>query len=75
MAEDLGFLFVARNGGEVVISHRGTVAATLRGDTAQAFLAEMDLLDPASQQQQMARLTGNDLRGSEGQARPQPRNG
>jgi hypothetical protein len=74
MAEDLGFLFVARRGGEVVITHRGTLAATLRGDRAQAFLADMDGLDPASQQQEMARLTGNYKRGNERLAKKHPRN-
>ena len=75
MAEDLGFSFTARKGGVVVIQHHGKLAATLRGDPAQAFLADMDGLDPPGRQQEMARLTGNYKRGNERLARSHPRNG
>ena len=56
-----GFEYVVR-GGDVVIMHRGRKAATLRGTTAQRFLAKVERDDP---QQVMARMTGNYRRGNE----------
>ena len=49
-------------GGDVVITHRGRTAATLRGAAAQRFLAKLERDDP---QQVMARVTGNYKRGNE----------
>lgn len=58
-------------GSDVVISHHGRVATTLRGARAQAFLDQVNHQDP---QDLMARLTGNYRRGNERQARNHPRN-
>lgn len=71
---DLGFAWRARKGGEVIVTHRGRRAATLRGDRAAAFLDDMAGMDPPDQQQEMARLTGNYRRGNERQAKSHPRN-
>jgi hypothetical protein len=57
-------------GDDVVISHHGRRAITLRGAAAQQFLADV-VDDP---QQLMARLTGNYKRGNERVAKQHPRN-
>lgn len=72
--DDLGFIFKQVSGGDVLITHRGKRAATLRKDKARWFLEDMDGLDFASQQQEMARLTGNYRRGNERMAKNHPRN-
>lgn len=64
-----GFEHVVR-GDQVVISHHGRIATTLRGRRALAFLDDVESEDP---QQLMARLTGNYRRGNERQARNHPR--
>ena len=58
-------------GGEVLITHRGRRAATLRGDSARRFLADIERGDD---QELMARATGNYKRGNERTARQHPRN-
>lgn len=65
-----GFEYAQRADGTVVITHRGRVAATLRGVRATEFLAEVED-DP---QLVMARWTGNYRRGNERVARSHPRN-
>jgi hypothetical protein len=65
-----GFEF-SRRGDDVVITHHGKRAATLRGDAAARFLVDVELGDP---QQVMARVTGNYRRGNERDARRHPRN-
>lgn len=65
-----GFAYAVR-GSEVLITHHGARAATLRGTTAQRFLADVDDGDP---QLLMARLTGNYRRGNERTAKRHPRN-
>lgn len=65
-----GFDYVVR-GDQVVISHQGRAATTLRGWRAQEFLDDVQSQDP---QELMARLTGNYRRGNERQARNHPRN-
>ena len=65
-----GFDHVER-GSDVVISHHGRPAATLRGQRAADFLDDVEAGDP---QELMARLTGNYRRGNERQARNHPRN-
>lgn len=65
-----GFVYAVR-GEQVVISHHGRHATTLRGRRAQAFLEDVASGDP---QELMARLTGNYRRGNERQARNHPRN-
>ena len=69
-----GFGFQTRKGGEVVITHHGQHATTLRGRKAAEFLADMDGTGRAVGQEIMARLTGNYRRGNERQARQHPRN-
>lgn len=65
-----GFAWTVR-GDDVVITHHGRVATTLRGARAAEFLADVDRADP---QELMARLTGNYRRGNERTAREHPRN-
>ncbi len=65
-----GFSYV-RRGEEVVISHHGRRATTLRGDRATVFLDDVQRGDA---QELMARLTGNYRRGNERLARRHPRN-
>lgn len=65
-----GFDYVVR-GDQVMISHHGRIATTLRGRRAQVFLEDVESEDP---QELMARLTGNYRRGNERQARNHPRN-
>jgi len=67
----MGFDYLVRADGSVVITHHGRVATTLRGRRAEEFLAEVDGGDP---QGLMARLTGNYKHGNERQAREHPRN-
>jgi len=71
---DLGFTFVVKKDGSVVVHHRGRLAATLRGQSALEFIDEVDGADLDSQQQLMARLTGNYKRGNERTASNHPRN-
>jgi hypothetical protein len=71
---DLGFTFVVKKDGSVVVHHRGRLAATLRGQAALEFQDEVDGADLDSQQQLMARLTGNYKRGNERTASNHPRN-
>ena len=56
--------------GDVVISHHGRRAVTLRGAAAQQFLADVE----HEPQQLMARITGNYKRGNERVAKEHPRN-
>lgn len=65
-----GFAYLVR-GSEVVITHHGRAAATLRGRRAAAFLEDVETEDP---QQLMARVTGAYRHGNERLARQHPRN-
>ncbi len=65
-----GFEFRTR-GEDVVITHHGRPATTLRGPAARAFLADIEREDP---QELMARVTGNYKHGNERTARNHPRN-
>jgi hypothetical protein len=58
-------------GEEVVISHGGRRATTLRGAAAHRFLTDVEVGDA---QELMARLTGNYKRGNERMAKDHPRN-
>lgn len=70
-----GFTWTTRKNGDVVISHRGRVATTLRGDRAREFVASVDDDEAsAANQELMARLTGNYKRGNERDSRNHPRN-
>ena len=52
---DLGFHFEARQNGEVAIFHRHRLAAILRGQAAQQFVAQVNEISDAALQQVMAR--------------------
>jgi hypothetical protein len=65
-----GFEF-SKHGDAVVITHHGRKAATLRGEAAVRFLADIERDDP---QQAMARVTGSYRRGNERVAWDHPRN-
>lgn len=58
-------------GTDVVITHHGRRATTLRGAAGKRALADIAAGDP---QEVMARLTGNYKRGNERSARNHPRN-
>ncbi len=71
-----GFAYEVQ-GDDVVITHHGRRATVLRGRRAEEFLASVagdGLDDDRSDQELMARLTGNYRRGNERQAREHPRN-
>jgi len=70
MPDPHGFSYEAR-GADVVISHHGKHASTLRGTAAARFLREVETGDP---QQLMARATGNYKRGNERMGKSHPRN-
>ncbi|WP_460937948.1 hypothetical protein [Phycicoccus ginsengisoli] len=70
MPDPHGFDYTVR-GEDVLITHRGRHATTLRGQRAIAFLDDVEREDP---QELMARLTGNYRRGNERAARNHPRN-
>ncbi len=65
MSRPDGFTYETRKSGEVVIRHHGTTAVTLRGDRAKTFLERADGSSEESQQDLMARATGNYKRGNE----------
>ncbi len=58
-------------GGDVVITHHGRRAATLRGAAARQFLVDVE---DDEQQELMARLTGNYKHGNKRTAKNHPRN-
>ncbi|NYE38948.1 hypothetical protein F4692_004103 [Nocardioides cavernae] len=68
-----GFDYDVR-GGEVVISHHGRRATVLRGTAAARFLDDVGDGDSSSDQELMARATGNYRRGNERTAKDHPRN-
>ncbi len=65
------FEWSRRKNGDVVISHHGRVATTLRGRRADRFVE--DVADEDGQAL-MARLTGNYKRGNERASQRHPRN-
>ena len=71
---DLGFRARIRKSGDLEVLHHGRVAATIRGETAQSFLVDIDDAADSEAQQVMARITGNYKRGSERLASRHPRN-
>lgn len=70
MPRPVGFDYF-RRGDDVVITHHGRPATTLRGSRASDFLEQIESVDG---QELMARLTGNYRRGNERHARQHPRN-
>ena len=73
MCKDLGFTFSLFLN-EVHIYHYGQKATVLRGQKAVQFESAIDTTDMESQQQLMARITGNYKRGNEKLAKNHPRN-
>lgn len=73
MSTDLGFTFKKRKG-EYQIFQNGKKAMTLRGHRASKFHDEVAFGNFNSQQQTMARLTGNYKHGNERVAKYHPRN-
>ncbi|MFD5318451.1 hypothetical protein [Streptomyces sp. NPDC127098] len=73
MARADGFAYDVRADGSVRITHRGRVAAVLRGERAREFLAAV-AAPGGDPQLVMARWTGNYRRGNERTARDHPRN-
>ncbi len=73
MSKDLGFTFNEHKG-EYDIFHNGRKAAVLRGNQAMIFKDQLINSDFSSQQQLMARLTGNYKKGNERMAKNHPRN-
>jgi hypothetical protein len=71
---DLGFSFQVSKAGEVAIRRGARVVTVLRGARALEFVAEVRGLTGASEQQVMARVTGNYKRGNERAAARHPRN-
>ena len=69
-----GFGFRRMKNGDVLVTHHGRLASTLRGRDAVDFLSEMEGADEASRQHAMARLTGNYRRGNERTASAHARN-
>ena len=70
MGRPSGFGF-SRHAEDIVITHRGKRAVTLRGDAAARFLHDVEQGDP---QEVMARVTGDYKRGNERVAGDHPRN-
>jgi hypothetical protein len=56
VTEDLGFTYLVRKSGEIVIERHGREVTVLRGESAKRFLRKVAAGDP---QQVMARATGN----------------
>lgn len=69
-----GFAWSERHSGDIVITHHGKNATVLRGARATQFLDDVDGADDRSEQELMARLTGNYKRGNERTAKNHPRN-
>ncbi len=72
--DDLGFAYRIVKNGDVLISHKGRLATTLRGSKAIIFIDEMKMSIFSEQQQLMVRMTGNFKRGNERESRNHPRN-
>ena len=71
MGQAESFEWSRRKNGDVVISHHGRVATTLRKRRADQFVE--DVVDE-DEQELMARLTGNYKRGNERDSQRHPRN-
>lgn len=71
---DLGFAWRIHGNGDVEITRAGRLVTVLRGEAAHAARVRLTRLDPAGQQQWMARLTGHYRQGNERAARAHHRN-
>lgn len=67
MAEATGFEYTVRKNGDIIITHHGRQATTLRGRQAEGFLKKLEERDG---QELMARMTGNYKRGNERESNP-----
>jgi c-di-AMP phosphodiesterase-like protein len=72
--DNLGFRFRKSKSGDVTVTRNDKTVATLRASDAADFLGEAEGADSFSQQQLMARVTGNYKRGNEKLASLHPRN-
>jgi hypothetical protein len=61
----LGFSWRRTKDGRVRISREGRVVTTLRRGAAERFIRRVEAADEPTQQQLMARATGNYRRGNE----------
>ena len=64
-----GFTWTRRKNGDVVITHRGRPAGTVRGTAAETLVVTLTIADEGAQQHALARATGNYKRGNERQGR------
>jgi hypothetical protein len=60
-----GFTWTRRKNGDVVITHQGRPAGTVRGTAAGKLIAALTDADESAQQHALARATGNYKRGNE----------
>jgi hypothetical protein len=60
-----GFAWERRKNGDVVITHRGLLADTVRGVAADKLVAVLADADESTVQHALARATGNYRRGNE----------
>jgi hypothetical protein len=60
-----GFALESRKSGEIVITHRGKIAAVLRGRAAERLIGRIERSDEIAAQHLMARATGDYRRGNE----------
>ena len=72
--EPSGFIWEAKNSGDLEIFHNGILASTLRGETAAKTIVSLNSSTTEKQQQILARITGNYKHGNERQAKSHPRN-
>ncbi|MEM8861900.1 MAG: hypothetical protein AAGD96_26555 [Chloroflexota bacterium] len=71
---DLGFVYHVAKNGNVLISHHGRLATTLRGSKASIFVDKLNSLSFSKQQHMMAKVTGNYKRGNERTSKKHPKN-
>jgi hypothetical protein len=60
-----GFTWTRRKNGDVVITHQGRPAGTVRGTAADKLITSLAGADESAQQHTLARATGNYKRGNE----------
>ena len=64
-----GFNYVRRSNGEIVITHNGRPAGSVRGAAAERLGKKLDGGDDEATQHALARVTGNYKRGNERRSR------
>lgn len=65
MPPPTGFQWTRRKNGDVVITHHGRPAGTVRGTAADKLVAALAGADVSAEQHALARATGNYKRGNE----------